>query len=419
MPEIPGATARQQERLDALLARVTRSVARLPARYEAAARATLREALAELRADMAQWLATAEEPEARFTAQRLRLARLLLEQGLRDLEQRLDVGIQETLYEMDSEAMELSRENLRRETIMYASTFGLGAAAPIERAARIRRGEDLLMRRYRTSAARYAGQVRRDIQRQLAVGVAKNETFSQLTRRLQRIGGPRGLVALRGVVGEEGAVVERIEEGLFRRYGYWAERLVRTEGIEAYNREHLRDLREHAEGDPGYVSRWDAAEDSRVCEICRSLDGLVVTLTDDFPAGAYGADSDRRHPPAHPNCRCALIPWRREWEGEVPRAPRYSDLQDVPETRRWLTATELPRVTGPFGPLEPTSETRMDSIRQVFRRGQDAVRRTWDRGVRVAVRPDGQYEVVDGRHRILVAREFPDIQIPVRFVRGT
>jgi hypothetical protein len=43
------------------------------------------------------------------------------------------------------------------------------------------------------------------------------------------------VVARRGVAGEPGAVTEVIAEGLFKRYRYWACRIVRTELQSATN----------------------------------------------------------------------------------------------------------------------------------------------------------------------------------------
>lgn len=43
---------------------------------------------------------------------------------------------------------------------------------------------------------------------------------------------------------------------------------------------------------------WSSADP---CDICAENDGVVVAVGEDFPSG----DSE---PPAHPNCRCALLP---------------------------------------------------------------------------------------------------------------
>jgi hypothetical protein len=45
--------------------------------------------------------------------------------------------------------------------------------------------------------------------------------------------------------------------------------------------------------------RWQAAEP---CDECAEADDVVMPLGEDFP----GVDVDQ--PPAHPNCRCVLVP---------------------------------------------------------------------------------------------------------------
>lgn len=46
---------------------------------------------------------------------------------------------------------------------------------------------------------------------------------------------------------------------------------------------------------------WYTSVDSRVCRFCAPLHGVVVPLDDTFPGGIDG-------PPAHPGCRCDLLP---------------------------------------------------------------------------------------------------------------
>lgn len=64
-------------------------------------------------------------------------------------------------------------------------------------------------------------------------------------------------------------------------------------------------------------------------------------------------------------------------------------------------------------PIGATSEARLQRVRGLF----DAGRQNQGRGVVVAVSRGGRMEVVDGRHRILVARERGE-KLKVTFVRG-
>ena len=150
------------------------------------------------------------------------------------------------------------------------------------------------------------------------------ETFDQLTTRLVKLGGPKGLVALRGSLGDPGVVAEHIGEGLFKRYRFWAERVVRTECAEAYSVHALNSLVEANEEDPGYEKRWDAAlVRDRTCPVCKGLDGTAVALDAEFPGGY-------KHPPAHPLCLCTLTPWRPEWGGKAAPPKQAPDAAPPP-----------------------------------------------------------------------------------------
>jgi hypothetical protein len=206
----------------------------------------------------------------------------------------------------------LSLEDMAHEYARMLDIFGGSKYGPgrldLDTARIITTGERYLVPRFRTSVVRYVGQVRSDIQRELAVAVLRGESITALTDRLVRLGGPRGVVALRGVVGEPGAVTEVIAEGLVHRYRYWVHRIVRTELQSAANGlldEGIREL--HAQ-DSAIERRWDASIDARVCLVCRELHNTTAPVHGTFPGGCNSA-------PAHPNCRCRVGAWRRGWEG--------------------------------------------------------------------------------------------------------
>lgn len=176
----------------------------------------------------------------------------------------------------------------------------------LEQASLIAEGQKTLMKRYHSSSVRYAGQVGEDIRKQLAIGVVKGETVDQMTKRLVRLGGPKGHVWTRGAPPQPGARGELIAEGLFRRYEHWAERLVVTETVHAYNAITHDGLQELASEDPSYKKRWDAAIDGRTCRFCASMDHEIADINGTFKGGV-------KHPPLHPRCRCAIVLWHDEW----------------------------------------------------------------------------------------------------------
>lgn len=291
-----------------VLSQIAGEAARLPEPYVRALRPILLEAQAEVAASLRAWVRDMPDGELRFTAQRYRAALLQLKTALRVLERTVPSATRDALVLGGAAAGDAALRHLAEEVAAFAAVFGQSVRPlQLDQSAILARGDRMLIPRYRATVLRYGKAMSDDFKRQLALGVVQGETFTELTERLVRHGGPRGVVSLRGVLGEDGSVAQHISEGLFVRYRPWAERIVRTEVLNAYNVHHLEGLHQANRDDPGYMKRWDATID-RVCPICKELDGKVAELDRSFHTG-------HRRPPAHPNCRCALTPWRPEWAG--------------------------------------------------------------------------------------------------------
>jgi hypothetical protein len=295
-----------------------------------------RETAAEVSGMIRQW---PNDWSGRFDAQQARNAMAM---GRRVQGRLAQLGIGDTvanaLADQGLEAAGMSVSNLERELAVFGEIFD-GSVHPIsiDKAALIAEGSGLQIHKYRNSAARYQGQVLNDLKSQISIGLARGETFDGMTSRLARLGGPTGIVALRGARGEPGAVTEVISEGLFRRHRYVAERLIRTEGIHAYNEIHERALsaearREVDDDDADGLEtdledrlqkKWDATADRRLCPVCRELDGQVVEVDGLF----YPLQI--RHPGAHPNCRCTIVPWRLRWGHRVGAAVAARPIVDL------------------------------------------------------------------------------------------
>lgn len=278
----------------------------------------LKEARAELTRDLARWLGTHADGKERFTAFRYRQAVAQIDAALKRVAE-LEPKIVSILEARGRTAGTLATKHIVKQLDHYSKVFeGAAYPLPLKEAAAIANANSFLIPHYRTSAKRYVSNVQADIKQQLALGVLKGETIDELTNRLVKHGGPRGFVALRGVKGTPGARVEFIAEGLFVRYRHWAERVVRTEVMSAYNTVADESLEQLSKGDATLRRRWNAAADWRLCSICSSLDGLVVDIGQDFRGYATA--------PAHPNCRCNVGPWKDTWESEsAPSRPRRAD----------------------------------------------------------------------------------------------
>lgn len=261
----------------------------------------------ELRSDLQDWLANAKNGANRFTAADRQAALRALE-GALDRVKDLHPAMASALAGQRHATGPLAISNLDNEIRRLSAIFGGGVPSipNIKAAAIIAQGDKLLWRRHETSAKRYAGAIGEDIKHLLSVGVAKGESFDQLVNRLRRIGSA-GRTA-RPI--EPGADSAEIAGGLFGRYRWWAERMVRTEGMNTYNVMHDESIayanENRPDGDEEYLRRWDAAADARVCPICYSLDGKVTTIGGTFPGG-YSSS------PAHSCCRCVCLAWLRRW----------------------------------------------------------------------------------------------------------
>jgi hypothetical protein len=222
-------TAHQVDVVRRELAVNSAQVAALPGPAIEAMLPILRQAQLEVANDLERWLSKVPDGKQRYTAQMYRNTLLQLRNALRTIAQ-LEPTMFGALVNASHLAGGLSVQHLQNEVARFSEIFdGTVKRLPLNVTRIIATSDRYLIPRHRTSAARYAGQVGQDIRRELAVGVIRGESVSQMTDRLQRLGGPRGHVALQGVAGEPGAVTERIGEGLLTRYRHWAERVVRTE----------------------------------------------------------------------------------------------------------------------------------------------------------------------------------------------
>jgi SPP1 gp7 family putative phage head morphogenesis protein len=296
----------------AAIENIAEEAARLPEAGLKRIYAALESAQAEVAADLAKWLKLHKSDGAsRFTAQKYRQTLLQLSKALEVVGKRLPAEMQKVLTAQGVLAAKKAHEHLVREVDAMMGKFPDTQAIDINQAAAIARANSLLVPRYRNSANRYGKDMTDEMRRQLAIGTLRGESFEELTNRLAKQGGPRGLVSLSGTLGEPGSYGEYIAEGLFAKYRHWAERIVRTEGMHAYNAQHQSALEEAEAEDPGYLKRWDATADKRICAVCRNLDGKTVAVDKEFPGGVM-------HPPVHPNDRCRITPWRSEWGETTP-----------------------------------------------------------------------------------------------------
>lgn len=210
-----------------------------------------------------------------------------------------------TLYDLKRESFGAAKIGIKKmETLVREGEKKFTGAVPslnIPVAKVLTNVKRTMMGRYEHKSDKYAGDVGRRIRNELAVGVLRGETVGEMTKRIMGAG-RYARVAKRGVT----AVADEMASNVVFKAKYEAERLVRTEIVNAYTESQIETLYEAEDEDPGYQKMWDAASDKRVCLACYALNGAVVALNQNFRGGIQG-------PPLHPNDRCCIVPWHREW----------------------------------------------------------------------------------------------------------
>lgn len=133
--------------------------------------------------------------------------------------------------------------------------------------------------------------------------------------------------------------------------------LARTEVIRAHSEATLNRFERFGVGEVTVKAEWSTAGDRRVCPICRALEGKTFTISEarESTFSFEGKDYPLR-PPAHPNCRCALIPSTERDEsadvstttsesegvfGPVSRDPVAEGLESLKETGDFKKIREL------------------------------------------------------------------------------
>lgn len=327
---------------DAVSRLVREAVARVDAIAPAALRAVLpflKAARDELQTEL-QAILEGASPDEKFTTYQRTLALRGLEATFDRIEE-LDPAMAKALGIGRHAVGGIAASTLDDEVRRLSAIFGDGVPhiPQLDQAAIIAQGDRLLWKRHTTSAARYAGSVGDDIKAQFAIGIAKGETFGQLAQRMRKL--DPSVRAAAGWAPADDA--NAIADGMFHRWRHWADRVIRTENMHAYNTQHDLAIaaldEERDEDEEPWLRRWDASADKVTCERCKELDRTVAAVGGEFKWGY-------KCPPAHPYCRCTIIAWRASWgdmKGEVPsKDAEGKDIAPKPhETKR--KPDELPQ----------------------------------------------------------------------------
>lgn len=189
-----------------------------------------------------------------------------------------------------------------------------------------------LLARHATSVDRYGMSMIDVMQETIAQGFAEGISQYEMTNRLVQMGGPKGLVSVSATEISPGVVLrlaeEEIPEGLFVRHRYWAERIVRTEVAQAQNNVNYEAIGEGVSEFPDMKKKILAVMDNRTAWDSIAVHGQVRAKNENF---VDGAGREYLFPPARPNDRETIIPWRDGW----PDTEHSRELTQSERESRW------------------------------------------------------------------------------------
>jgi SPP1 gp7 family putative phage head morphogenesis protein len=158
------------------------------------------------------------------------------------------------------------------------------------------------------------------ILRATQVGLAQGNTPQQTIDAILGTG-------LRGMNGRD---------GIWRKATHRAETIGRSISNELINKGALQTYRQVNDKSPelGLKKVWQAVSDKRTSNICRSLDGQIVEMDENFSGAGFTGET----PPAHPNCRSRITTrpaknWdKKKQKGKYDQSntPEYTNPKRVP-----------------------------------------------------------------------------------------
>ena len=205
-----------------------------------------------------------------------------------------------------------------------------------------------------TSVDRYGDHMTRQFRTIMRDGMLQGASQGQMVDALVGHGGPKGpkVSTSARVDPATGKVIrlreENIPEGLFKRKKYWAERVVRTEVAHSQNEARLRTIDTAKETDfPDMAKKILAMMDMRTAMDSIGVHGQVKGTDEMFQDGA---GRQYLRPPARPNDRETIVPWRKSWD-ETP----YSSPMPPKDVATLQAGNQLP---GPAKQLQIQNATK-------------------------------------------------------------
>ena len=265
----------------------------------------LSRAIAEAQAETAELVHNAlEAADAGWQERRASGLLLQLTKATAQIKKRLGAAATADLDRDARRAMDTAARHAQR---MMDAGMGEHVAARFDVASVLADSKRTVWSRFASSSRRYAGDVGETMRRKLMVGIIRGDSLDELTTRVLK---GTGMIRRLKERGDIRSIADASADATFSVARSWGERLVHTELVNAYGEVAKNSIADANRDDPGWVEKWDAANDRRVCIDCSYLDGSIIDAGKVFKSRRGTCD----HPPLHPFCRCALIPWRLEWK---------------------------------------------------------------------------------------------------------
>lgn len=121
--------------------------------------------------------------------------------------------------------------------------------------------------------------------------------------------------------------------------------IARTEIVRAHAEGQLHALEHMGVEEVGVAVEWSTAGDYRVCELCSSLEGVVLKLSE-----------ARGMIPRHPNCRCAWLPANVGEKDKGRKTTQQSIKKAIQASKSAEKSTEKP------GPTSPGATTLLQEV---------------------------------------------------------
>lgn len=211
-----------------------------------------------------------------------------------------------------------------------------------------------LLSRSRASVERYGRVMVRDFDLVMQRGIAQGLTQSEMIDKLISKAPPKLAAYLHH---NEPRSFPDPKTGYMRKR-YWAERIVRTETANAYNAANLASIEESRNEFPDMGKKILAIFDKRTAIDSMYVHGQIRGVDELFHDGA---GREYLRPPARPNDRETIVPWRMPWKETAATKPKSLTEIKKSEAAQATSQRIPPR---PPGMMNSMVQKRIERTRQ-------------------------------------------------------